>query len=371
MIIAILSCLPDLDALPPGPGDGAGEAAAPPNPCGNTIVELQQDGGGEQCDPGDASDPGCVDCKVVCENDSGIDPTTGHCYFRLDPSAADFRSAAEACARSRAHVVTIASEQERQIVEQLDAGSYWVGLSFAPSVGAFTVGDAFRSPLPRPDGIETGWPHPPCSGPCPGCYGLGLDGGDFALLDGAVAPAASCSENVVPCVARVAANRWAEVECTDAGAPLATICERDPQGTIVAQTCGGVPCFTTRASKKLYLLYGEPVTADQATCPGSQLLHIDSDEERQDLVRALADVLGFVEQPEIFVWIGLHTDASGAWVWDDGTTPSSDLHLWGEAQPPAGGTGRARLRLNSHYDSGLVYANATPGEKSAYLCEVR
>ena len=99
---------------------------------------------------------------------------------------------------------------------------------------------------------------------------------------------------------------------------------------------------------------------------GAHLLLIDSDEERQDLVRALADVLDFVDVPGgESVWIGLH-EQNGDWVWDD-DNPRPNVHIWGEGQPAAGATGRAQLLLTPKYDSGLAYANGPP--KSMFICE--
>ncbi len=369
-LLAVLSCLPDLAALPTEAGPpGAGL-------CGNAIVDFDAHGGGEQGDPGGAAVLGCTDCKVTCEGTA--DPVTNHCYFTTQPSGVDFRSAQLACGRARAHVVTLGSDEERRLVDGLvGMQSYWVGLRFATDQEpAFTVAAATGSAITTV--IETGWPQPPCRGPCTGCYGFGLDGGGFALPDGGAVAIDDGGLSCAPanqdeaCVASLAgpSPKWVQVTCghPELMPPPVTVCEREPPGAIQIQFCGGDPCFSIRASAKLYDVHKDLVDGKNIDCgPGGRLLHIDSDRERLEIVRTLGDIppneLPTNGDVSSF-WVGLSFTA-GQWTWDDGS-PASDLHLWGDGQP-ATNAGRAVLRLDSAYDSGLLYS--TNGELNGYICE--
>jgi hypothetical protein len=365
--VGVGSCLPDLGPLPAQAEAGSA--------CGDGILELGQDGGGgEECDPGNAPNPGCLDCRVVCEG--AKDPATGHCYFPVGADGPDFRSTVAACAQASAHVVTIGTDGERAIVDGVaDGGSYWVGLEYTDQEPAYTVSSATLPPLEPAVGIETGWPQPPCRGPCTGCYGFGLDGGGFALRDGGLVPDDPGGNCRPPgaCVASLAGpSRWAQVDCIQPGLTLATICERDPPGQIAVQTCGGLPCFSIRPSisKKLYVVHGDVQLAKDVDCgEGARLFHIDSDEERLEVVDAFFHSQIYSFDEGVNLWIGLHQSASGDWVWDDGKS-RPDVHVWGDRQPPDDATGRAQIRFDRNYDSGLVYAAASgETDKFAYLCE--
>jgi hypothetical protein len=357
-VAAMAACLPDLDPLPPEP--------PPPTvpPCGDGVL-----GPDEECDPGDKPVKGCVDCKIVCEGKK--DDRTGHCYFAAQPQPRDpgFIPAFQACSAADAHIVTIASDEELSIVESLvpPDSRYWIGLTFPSTTSAYTTGAAVVSL-----GLETGWPVPPCRGPCTGCYGFGLPGGGIVLPDGGVQPPrpdagpGDCQAPDLQCViANTSQRHWQQAGCLDPGIPVMTVCEREPPGTAI-QNCGSIPCFTLRGGDKLYSIHTEQV-ADAVCESGARLLHLGSEDERVDLVRALSEIqtISFDDSPTFSIGLSWKNTA---WVWDDGSPLDPTLHVWGDRQPAVDAAGRAYLRLSREYDSGLVYADTSPGSRG-FLCE--
>lgn len=108
-----------------GAGGAAPEPDDMPTPlCGNGKLEE-----GEQCD--DAAhegDDGCnADCEVVC-SDFGTDVVTSpdhHCYAGYDE--ADFEGAQADCEERGAHLVSIASAAENEVVRGLVNSSKFIG----------------------------------------------------------------------------------------------------------------------------------------------------------------------------------------------------------------------------------------------------
>lgn len=120
------------DANPPDPigmgGDGAvgaaGEPNLPPQPvCGNGKIEA-----GEQCDGGSADHPGCsAACQVVC-SDHGrdvLESTDHHCYAGFDE--ADFEGARQDCTSRGAHLATVSSAAESELVAKLVNDTKFLG----------------------------------------------------------------------------------------------------------------------------------------------------------------------------------------------------------------------------------------------------
>jgi hypothetical protein len=360
LFAASSACLPDLGALP----SASDEAGSPPPPptgpvCGDGIIEAF-DAGTETCDPGDAATPGCAACRVTCEGT--LDPSTQHCYFAAAPQA-DFAAARDACLARDAHILTIDSVAERDVVGSLAGPSaYWVGLSFEAALGAYGTRGAGVA-----QGLEPGWPEPAKgTGPCPGCFGFGRDGGGFAPLEDA-SVTASCV------VASGAA--WFGVECTHVTPPPQTICEREPRGQR-SQSCGGAFCFTLPVTTKSYVLIPSPATADQAAkgCEdlSGRLVVLGSAEEREALVRELLTVFPFDPRDPLEVkrhWIGLSASDGGAFTWADGQTESARPVPWADGEPRAAG-GAAYLRVGEDkYDTGLVSVETGPAEAHPYVCE--
>lgn len=123
------------DDSPPGPSEGgagsdAGAGGNPeqPNPpdepqCGNGVLEA-----GEECDDaGEAGQDGCEACQVVCSHfgQGTLESADHHCYNGYDED--DFQGAVAACKARGAHLVTISSGEENQIVRMLVNTSKFIG----------------------------------------------------------------------------------------------------------------------------------------------------------------------------------------------------------------------------------------------------
>ena len=356
------ACLPDLAALPADRTLPEGAAPAFVG-CGDGVIATLDDGGdaGESCDPGktndiDAQAPGCKACEITCEGT--LDPATGHCYFAAG-SDSTYTDARTRCKTAGAHVVTFASPAEVAIVAGLPAAESgsWVGLSRSA-----TLSEAYGPDPSRAE--EPGFPYPP-AGPCPGCFGLGADGGVFPLED-ASASGPDCL------VAK--SGSWFQTACS--GAIRTTICEREPVGTR-AKTRISVFFFTLPASagKKTYLVDISKADPDQAarSCAdldGGSLVILDSAEEREQLAHELLALdPDAVEQR---LWIGLVEDG-GAWSWEDGVAaaPGGSRPLpWGNAQPGGAVGSRAFMRLAATaYDTQLVYADDGGKAPRRYVCQ--
>jgi hypothetical protein len=369
-LLAAGACLPDLAAI--GAEDASFESStAPFQGCGDGVIATLDDGGdaGESCDPGpDAGAvPGCSACQINCDEGRG-DPKTGHCYF-VAGAATTYAAASAQCTAARAHLVTFVSEDEVELVREIaaDESGYWVGLARKDSELSGAYG---------PDRLEEpGFPYPlapvdAAAGPCPGCFGVGVDpdAGVFPVDDASASGAASL------CVASRAGS-WLQVPC-NGSVNRPTVCEREPAG-LRGQPCGndGI-CFTVAqtAGAKTYLVVvsaADPITA-ATTCgflDGGSLVILDSREEREQLAHEIAARYPGVEQP---LWIGLHADG-GAWTWDDGLAAAAGGTRplpWGNAQPMnAASNARAFLRVGaSTYDTQLAYAD-DGGASHLFVCQ--
>lgn len=343
MGMAVLyACLPDLSALPADVPE-----AGPPIPvnlCGNGVIDTDA----ESCDPGpstnDGGSPGCVGCKVVCAG--SLDLATNHCYFGVGPTQS-FAEAKGKCRAEGGHLVTIGAPEELENV--VDASkNYWAG-EFS------TVINAYESPSGL--GLEPGWPEPEAgTGPCPGCFGFGLDGG------GVVGEPKQCIVDQD--------GGWIGVPCF--GQPHDTICEREPVGRRY-QPCNGGLCFSAieTASKKSYLVILATVSASnaRASCQAfgdqhGQLVTIESIEERNALVRELS-LMAPLNESSVDFWIGLHTDNGGPWTWE-GDRPGL-AEPWGDKEPKAGTD--AFLRVSTGYDTSLAHAG-NASDLKYYVCQL-
>lgn len=364
VVVAIVSaCLPDLPALPAPDARSDADDTPPPTPfsgCGDSIIETLDDGGvtGETCDPGDASVAGCESCKFVC---SGKINDAGHCYFFAD-NTKDYPSAVTACANAAAHVVTFASEREVAFVNDLvatfrDGGAYWVGLSIQPELG-----DNYGPPNNL---LEPGFPR---ASTCAGCFAVG-DGGPFP-------PHPDYDAGGSCLVAERGA--WLQVP-TDPKRDFLTVCEREPIGQRLFY-CGGPNCTTLAATAgtKRYVLPQALVTeadAVKACAPYGKLVHLDSNEEREQLVRQLAIQFALKPGKPIEVWVGLSTPDGGAWLWDDaqGLTSGEKERPppWGEGEPAAAAPGtRAYLQISERqFDTQLARSRSDAGVARAVVCE--
>jgi hypothetical protein len=354
------ACLPELAPLG-GAGDGGPPAKV--RGCGDGIIATLDDGGdaGESCDPGEAGVKGCTsDCRIACENDAGIDPATGHCYFVAGTESSGPR-ADDLCQRSGAHLVTFASEDETRLVDAFADRTmgYWVGLFQNPRAQGYT---AARTE-------EPGFPTPPVSGPCPGCFGVGAN-------DAGVFPRSPLFDpNAVAACVVAASDGWQLVPCVAAPREFQVVCEREPAGRRI-DSCSGGFCFTLAATSKegkSYVLDVASSTADQAAVAcaqyGARPVVLGSREEREALAHEILQL--FTPDPELTYWIGASQDG-GAWTWENGDpiVEGAPRPLpWGDKQPSAGV--RAYMRLTAGaYDTQLAYAGAAD-EKRPTLCERR
>ncbi len=366
-LLLVAACLPDLAAtaerLVP-------EAAPEPFVgCGDGVVATLDDGGdaGESCDPGkpgdvDARAPGCEACQIRCEGT--LDPVTHHCYF-AGGTDSDYNAARARCKAAGGHVVTFASAVEAALVSKIPsvAPGYWVGLSRSS-----TLNEAYGPDPSRAE--EPGFPSPPLTGPCDGCFGLGADGGVFPVEDAAI-PNPNCLAG--------RDGSWFQVGC--AGTVRTTICEREPVGTR-GQFCAGGFCFTlpATAGAKSYFVSNGVADADQAAAScaqlvgGGSLVVLGSAEEREQLAEQIAHetLARDTTLVSVELWIGLAKDG-GAWTWEDGVVAKADASRplpWGNAQPPAETvSSRAFMRLSTTaYDTQLVHADEGQAPR-AYVCQ--
>ena len=371
ILLAAGACLPELSAL--GPDDASFETStAPFKGCGDGVIATLDDGGdsGESCDPGgDAAVPGCRACQITCEGT--LDPRTGHCYFAAGADTS-YAAAQTRCKAERGHVVTLASDIEAKLLEQVSANEsgYWVGLAR----DSVNLKGAYGPPAERTE--EPGFPFPAATdpgaqGPCPGCFGIGADGGTFPLAD------VDASDTTIDtsCVAS-RGGTWFRVPCNGT-ISRPTLCEREPAG-LRGQPCGndGI-CFTVpqTSGDKTYLVsvsQTDSLTAD-TTCrflDGGSLVVFDSREEREELAHEVVARNPFIPQE---VWIGLHAEG-GTWSWDDGIVADEGGPRplpWGNAQPPTSATsGRAFISVGGRaYDTQLAYADDGGMQQRFFICQ--
>jgi hypothetical protein len=364
-LLVLASCLPDLSAFPSRPDAGESDGSVQATvTCGDGVIETLDDGGnsGEACDPADAAVSGCKDCQIMC---AGTLSEAGHCYFWTD-STGDYTVARAACEAADGHIVTFASQREVDFVATIaaDAG-YWVGLSDRTDRGGYA---------PPGDSLEPGWPR--TSNACPGCFALGADdGGAFTLYPedaGNAARLCLVSENGV----------WLQTACAGT-TKHATLCEREPVGQRV-YPCGGLFCTTlaVSAGRKRYVVWQfltgakEAKSLCESTYDGGRLVMIDSNEEREQLVREIGRILSPVAldggtQKVLDLWIGLSRD-NGVWTWDDGQVEGTDggrPRPWAELQPADGGD-RAFVRIiDTRFDTQLVRSEEDTSAQRMFVCE--
>ncbi len=353
-----VACLPDLAVAPMTP---------PPltHPCGDGFTDLD---GGEQCDPGtyvmgaDGGDAGAVGCTGACAItcEGYLEKTNGHCYFLLPDDTWDHANKF-ACGPG-AHLVTISTQEELTksvaMVPNLPAGdTFWLGLHSDGMTYGTTNG-------------EPGW------GPgCPGCFGITADDAGFKTGTGTGNPLCVVATTDV-------FTPWAKAAC---GGQRHVVCEREPAGSLsdpCADFTGTGGCITLRATKdtgKRYLFVSQQTTPSDAdvqcrklssgTSVGS-LVVFESREEREELMRELADMT--TPSPPSKFWIGLTRgdDAGAGWTWDDGAPESAYPLPWGEGEPKGVGAARAFADRVSNYDKQLAHAGQATNQY-AYVCQYR
>lgn len=350
------ACLPDLAAFP-APPDAGSVGPIVESLCGDGVIETLEDGGdaGESCDPGDASVIGCESCRFTC---SGAIGDAGHCYFRADDTS-DFSRAAEACRAARGHLVTFASQGEADFVERFAGdGGYWVGLiKRSDKLGYVPPSDLVNEP---------GWPASAAA--CPGCFALGAD--DAGVFEPGEDAGAEAPEDWDCLVAR--SGKWLRVPCNGLVA-RPTICEREPAGERI-YPCGGPLCtnLAVNAGAKRYIVGTARVSAKEAadfcaSYPGGALGMFDTSEEREQLVREIAQRMK-TPGSDLEVWIGLSFQ-DGEWRWDDGD--AGRPAVWGSGQP-GNGRGRAYLRItDTRFDTQLAQSDedASADALRVFVCQ--
>jgi hypothetical protein len=340
-----LSCLPDVE-IP---------KAAAPAACGDGVVQLSF---GEDCDPGDATAPGCTsECRLSCDG-GVVDPRTNHCYYVTGASAA-LAAAQQACAQTGGHLITFASADELAFVTTrsgIDGGA-WIDLT--------------RTVLPdgAPPIFSTKTDEPGWSKSCPGCYaniGTLNPTGFFPVVEGGVdGPCVVFSPND--------SRSWFAVPC-DLGAAnitLPILCEREPPGRPI-RPCDAGQCIELRPTfgDKTYVFVTMPQSFEDAqkSCAAlasafpeskaQRLVVLQTREEREELARAIA----MTDTREF--WIGL----SAAFVWSDGepieggTYPSP----YGRDEPAS--KAPSFVRIDDEFDTRHAHTGTAP---RPFVCEIK
>ncbi|CAN5611793.1 hypothetical protein BH09MYX1_BH09MYX1_44540 [soil metagenome] len=124
--------------------------------------------------PGDATDAGTttdakgdtgVDANVAC-TDTGAVSYVGHCYFAVT-GVFDFEGAKAVCASKSAHLVTITSFGERDVVRAVgNAKERWIGLSRVTSAPAIDASYQWLTSEPRAGFADWSPSEPDGSGEC-------------------------------------------------------------------------------------------------------------------------------------------------------------------------------------------------------------
>jgi cysteine-rich repeat protein len=370
----VLSCLPDLDP-PVVPSDASASV------CGNGIIEP-----GEECDPGpDGAVPGCsIDCRIECDAGEGlpsyVDRASNHCYFQLSAEGGPFE-AGSACARHRAHVVTLGSPPEgtalQKNLEVFEKVTYWLGEHADPPDAAglysavidepgFVRGDVGQQSLKKRK--------------CQGCYA------PAALKDSGDGGACLTWPLRDP-------TSWSATSCEDS---FATLCEREPAGRR-AINCNDTWCFDLQvnvngngARTTYYLFPTKRVPAAQAPdfckqLPGGgtkSLVVFETYEQREQIFYELMNLQALLDggSPTDF-WIGATYEPSeGGWTTDNGET---FFPYWAGHEPMTTQTGARAYATQSSdggyetpgttFDTQLMHADPPPDagpEKHGVLCQI-
>jgi hypothetical protein len=345
LALTVGACLPDLRVFPAETVGGR---------CGDGYVDGPTSAAPEEaCDPGDVGAIGCSPtCTLVCEG--GVRLATKHCYF-LAGAATSYAGASQLCRAAGAHVVTFAGADEIASVDAIvSAGDYWVGLVKDPTTEAYAP--------ERRD--EPGYPAPPKTGPCLGCFARADPTQSFPPEPGA------SGELGCLIARRGASTPWQAAPCARSKA-ADVVCEREPPGTR-AEGCPGGVCVRLSPTTKRYLFVPSPAVEPDAAAGcasfGGRLVLLESPEEREELAREIARL-----SPDLAgVWIGLARAAGAtAFLWDDETAPPSLREpMWADKEPLATGPSRAYLDLTrGGYDTRLVRAHDETSKARPYVCQ--
>ncbi len=360
--------------------------------CGDGYIDLEA---GEQCDPPSGADAAPGVCSATCKMQCPgfVWAGNNHCYWAAPGSATSLNTAAENACNAGSpsgsdHVVTFASEEEFQAVEQnlhlqktdpllKSDPPYWVGLTTTAQRSYVSIVD-----------YEPGW-----DGTCPGCYAHTLDGkGALARYADPLADGGLISASCVAASPDALDPTWHERPCTiptglpDTAFKTRVVCEREPVGAQFAP-CDAGTCINLVATfgTKRYVLVEQPATADQAalSCAslGGHLVVLGSRDEREQLWAQLSST----SAPPLRVWIGLTQKDGGVegdgaapgWVWDDGTeadAPDAHPPPWGDRLPVAvGTTSRAYLRAYIGEIDDTLARNDEPAadvQAMPFVCEL-
>lgn len=351
-VLAAMACIPDLPGSQGAPVDASADGTGAGKPfCGDGVIDPQS---GEQCDPGPRASPYCTaDCRVVCDG-GFLWSRNDHCYYDLGASQA-FSEALVRCA-SPAHVVTFASEAELEaVLGGIDAGPFWVGLTYDPSVNGYTSAHA----------LEPGW-----SQACSGCFAHASPGALTSPPD-----AGPCVQSALDPDAS-----WQQTPCLGLKSRLRVLCEREPVGDL-ARDCmdAGASCialaWTSTAKRYVYFRNAAPPegvdgSAEQ-TCAslGGTLVVLQSRDEREELWRAIG-----ATQTQSAFWIGLSIPQGGtSWTWADDAGEDAYPSPWAARQPRDDAGTRAYLFQNGEQAPAIVEdtlaRNGTPAD-FPFVCQL-
>ncbi len=361
------ACLADLPPLQVSSTLDAGQTVV--SRCGDGVIGVQSNGGYEACDPSDGGVLGCSsNCTLACEGD--VDPVTNHCYF--SPSEDDERSAEHACIDRGAHLVTFGDAQELAFVRRASfvtgSTTFWVGLTYQGGQ---------RGALRSAANDEPGFPAPPTTTQCSGCFAAGAGAKTDA---GYTLPFESdAGTGSAFCVFTSATGTFTRGDCM---VHRKTVCEREPPGSR-AHVCNGGVCVdllpTSGGAAKHYLFVPGETTATtaRATCEtyGARLAVFATAADREAVVRELSRASLTAVTRELTFWVGLVRASDAGWSWVDN---ASTLEPWGDNAPEeasAGastqGAGYARTSLDpDDYDQQLAHADFSQTSRRPFVCEL-